>query len=112
MIGGDGWAYDIGFGGLDHVLASHKNVNVLVQRDPDKKYVRSGRLQDEDQRYADLQDRARFRLAAKWLQDTSQDLETISERLGFSDRRSFTRAFTRWSGLSPSAFRGRERAES
>jgi len=29
-IGGDGWAYDIGFGGLDHVLASGKNVNVLV----------------------------------------------------------------------------------
>ncbi len=30
MIGGDGWAYDIGFGGLDHVLASGENVNVLV----------------------------------------------------------------------------------
>ena len=30
MIGGDGWAYDIGYGGLDHVLASAKNVNILV----------------------------------------------------------------------------------
>ncbi|MDR1534397.1 MAG: pyruvate:ferredoxin (flavodoxin) oxidoreductase [Planctomycetota bacterium] len=30
IIGGDGWAYDIGYGGLDHVLASDKNVNVLV----------------------------------------------------------------------------------
>ena len=30
IIGGDGWAYDIGFGGLDHVLASGENVNVLV----------------------------------------------------------------------------------
>ncbi len=30
IIGGDGWAYDIGFGGLDHVLASGKNVNLLV----------------------------------------------------------------------------------
>jgi pyruvate-ferredoxin/flavodoxin oxidoreductase len=30
IIGGDGWAYDIGFGGLDHVLASGKNINVLV----------------------------------------------------------------------------------
>jgi len=29
-FGGDGWAYDIGYGGLDHVLASGKNVNVLV----------------------------------------------------------------------------------
>jgi pyruvate-ferredoxin/flavodoxin oxidoreductase len=30
IVGGDGWAYDIGFGGLDHVLASGANVNVLV----------------------------------------------------------------------------------
>ena len=30
IVGGDGWAYDIGYGGLDHVLASGKNVNVLV----------------------------------------------------------------------------------
>ena len=30
IVGGDGWAYDIGAGGLDHVLASGKNVNVLV----------------------------------------------------------------------------------
>jgi pyruvate-ferredoxin/flavodoxin oxidoreductase len=30
LIGGDGWAYDIGFGGLDHVLSLTRNVNVLV----------------------------------------------------------------------------------
>ncbi len=30
IIGGDGWAYDIGYGGLDHVLAQGKNVNILV----------------------------------------------------------------------------------
>ena len=30
IVGGDGWAYDIGFGGLDHVLASGRNINVLV----------------------------------------------------------------------------------
>ncbi len=30
MFGGDGWAYDIGYGGLDHVLASHENVNIFV----------------------------------------------------------------------------------
>jgi pyruvate-ferredoxin/flavodoxin oxidoreductase len=30
IVGGDGWAYDIGYGGLDHVLASNKNINVLV----------------------------------------------------------------------------------
>ena len=30
IIGGDGWAYDIGYGGLDHVLASGRNVNVMI----------------------------------------------------------------------------------
>jgi len=30
IVGGDGWAYDIGYGGLDHVVASGKNVNILV----------------------------------------------------------------------------------
>lgn len=30
IFGGDGWAYDIGYGGLDHVIASRKNVNILV----------------------------------------------------------------------------------
>jgi len=30
IVGGDGWAYDIGFGGLDHVLASGENVNIIV----------------------------------------------------------------------------------
>jgi pyruvate-ferredoxin/flavodoxin oxidoreductase len=29
-IGGDGWAYDIGFGGLDHVIATHEDINILV----------------------------------------------------------------------------------
>ncbi len=29
-LGGDGWAYDIGFGGLDHVMASNKNINIFV----------------------------------------------------------------------------------
>ena len=30
VFGGDGWAYDIGYGGLDHVLASGKDINLLV----------------------------------------------------------------------------------
>lgn len=69
------------------------------------------RLQDSEQRYAEIQDRARLRLASRWLQDGQLDIETISERLGFSDRRSFTRAFTRWSGVSPSSFRSKARSE-
>jgi pyruvate-ferredoxin/flavodoxin oxidoreductase len=30
LVGGDGWAYDIGFGGLDHVMSLHRDVNILV----------------------------------------------------------------------------------
>ena len=30
IVGGDGWAYDIGYGGLDHVIADEKDVNILV----------------------------------------------------------------------------------
>jgi len=30
IVGGDGWAYDIGYGGLDHVIAQSQNVNILV----------------------------------------------------------------------------------
>jgi pyruvate-ferredoxin/flavodoxin oxidoreductase len=30
LVGGDGWAYDIGYGGLDHILASQRDVNILV----------------------------------------------------------------------------------
>lgn len=63
------------------------------------------RLQDEGEGFAELQGRVRYRLACEALLDSSQDIETISERLGFSDRRSFTRAFLRWSGVSPSLYR-------
>lgn len=63
------------------------------------------RLQEQGEGFSELQARVRFRMACEALRDASQDIEGISERLGFSDRRSFTRAFVRWSGLSPSAFR-------
>ncbi|HSW12992.1 MAG TPA: AraC family transcriptional regulator ligand-binding domain-containing protein [Solimonas sp.] len=67
------------------------------------------RLRDEGEAFADLQDRVRYRLALRDLGETGLDMETVSERLGFSDRRSFTRAFTRWAGVSPSEFRRRDR---
>lgn len=64
------------------------------------------RLQEHRQSFADLQAQARYRMAMQLLEGP-QDIEGISERLGFSDRRSFTRAFQRWNGMSPSEFRAR-----
>ncbi|SEQ61181.1 AraC-type DNA-binding protein [Solimonas aquatica] len=63
------------------------------------------RLREEGQAYSELQDRVRYRLALRDLDDRALDLETIAERLGFSDRRSFTRAFLRWAGMTPSRYR-------
>lgn len=63
------------------------------------------RLKDVGDSHSAIQARVRYRLAQQWLQDPALDIEDISERLGFTDRRSFTLAFTRWSGQTPSRFR-------
>jgi AraC-like DNA-binding protein len=62
------------------------------------------RLQEEGHRFADVLARVRYRLAISYLEQPGADVESVSEKLGFSDRRSFTRAFARWSGVTPSAF--------
>lgn len=63
------------------------------------------RLREEGTRFAEVHDRARYHAAMARLQQGDTSLEDLSEQLGFSDRRSFTRAFKRWSGVSPSVFR-------
>ncbi len=68
------------------------------------------RLHAEGEAFGALLGRVRYRLALRALQQPELDVETISEQLGFSDRRSFTRAFHRWSGVSPSSFRQRREA--
>ncbi len=65
------------------------------------------RLSAEGENYGQIQSRVRMNLAVQWLAEESLDIEVVSERLGFSDRRSFTRAFSRWTGQSPRAYRQR-----
>lgn len=65
------------------------------------------RLRDEGQSFDEVHTHARFRAAMRLLEVSSEDIDAISERLGFSDRRSFTRAFKRWNGSTPSHFRSR-----
>ena len=58
-----------------------------------------------------LEERNRALLAQiKELKEGTSSIEDISERLGFADRHSFSRAFRRWSGQTPSAFRRQARA--
>lgn len=63
-------------------------------------------LRSEGTSFAELQAEARLKAAVEALHRSRESLESLSERLGFSDRRSFTRAFKRWTGVSPSHYRG------
>jgi AraC-like DNA-binding protein len=63
------------------------------------------RLKEVGDSHSAIQGRVRYKLAQQWLQNEALPIEDISDRLGFSDRRSFTQAFTRWSGITPSQYR-------
>jgi len=63
------------------------------------------RLAEEGTSFRKIFDEVRFEAACRLLKDTSQSLADISERLGFEYPAAFTRAFGRWAGKSPSAWR-------
>ncbi|MFN3887510.1 MAG: AraC family transcriptional regulator ligand-binding domain-containing protein [Aquabacterium sp.] len=63
------------------------------------------RLQAEGVKYVDIQSEAKLHRARVMLKRRAISMESISTELGFSDRRAFTFAFKRWTGLSPSAYR-------
>lgn len=63
------------------------------------------RLQAEGFKYVDVQSQAKCQRAQTMLKRRAISMESISVELGFSDRRAFTFAFKRWTGLSPSAYR-------
>jgi AraC-like DNA-binding protein len=63
------------------------------------------RLKEVNDNHSAIQGRVRYKLAQQWLRQDMTPIEDISDRLGFSDRRSFTQAFTRWSGVTPSQYR-------
>ncbi|MBI5927601.1 MAG: helix-turn-helix domain-containing protein [Aquabacterium sp.] len=63
------------------------------------------RLREENQQFTDIQTNCRLDMARAGLKAPQCDIESLSAQLGFADRHSFTRAFKRWTGLSPSAWR-------
>lgn len=63
------------------------------------------RLQEQNVNFADLRDQVRFHFAIQFLIYEKRSIDKVSEALDFSDRMSFTNAFKRWTGLSPSVFR-------
>jgi len=63
------------------------------------------RLEAEGTRFSEVLDRARATLARKLLRETTLPIAEIAARVGFSDVAPFTRAFRRWTGTPPGAFR-------
>lgn len=63
------------------------------------------RLQQQGISFAELRDRVRFHYSIDFLVKQQVSIDRISSTLDFSDRTSFTNAFKRWTGLSPSTFR-------
>lgn len=61
-------------------------------------------LHKQGQQFTEIQSRCRLDIARAALSARPCDIESLSAQLGFADRHSFTRAFKRWTGLSPSAF--------
>lgn len=55
--------------------------------------------------YRQLLSEARFRLAARWLEDTNRPIAQVADELGYSETSSFTRAFQKLSGVSPRTYR-------
>ena len=68
------------------------------------------RLREAGLSYVTLSARLRHQLACEMLRDSALDIDSIGIKLGFSERRSFTLAFRRWQGQSPSAWRKAARA--
>jgi AraC-like DNA-binding protein len=63
------------------------------------------RLEDEGTRFSEVLDGAREELARKWLADDALSLGEVSQRLGFSELATFSRAFKRWTGKPPGTWR-------
>ncbi|WP_245929423.1 helix-turn-helix domain-containing protein [Agarilytica rhodophyticola] len=63
------------------------------------------RLQQQNVNFAELRDQVRYHYSIDYLVKNRKSIDSISTALDFSDRTSFTNAFKRWTGMSPSTFR-------
>lgn len=69
------------------------------------------RLQQQGQTHSAVLAAVRLDLARQWLLRPDMPLEDIAHRLGFADRRNFTEAFIRWTGMPPSQWREQQRRQ-
>lgn len=78
------------------VFAELKNTTIrTIQR----------QLHKEGSSFSEINDKVKLSLACQWLREPDMSIDAIGLKLGFSDRRSFTRSFTRWMKITPSYYR-------
>ncbi|SHH04567.1 transcriptional regulator, AraC family [Hydrocarboniphaga daqingensis] len=68
------------------------------------------RLAEQNTSFGDLLDEVRKRDSLQWLVESERSIDDIAQRVGYADPSNFRRAFQRWTGLSPSAYRERQRS--
>lgn len=90
---------------IDHPALFGQSVDAMALRLQLHPRTLQRRLRDEGQSFSSVLAQVRFRLASQWLRESPAPIEDIAERLGFADRRSFTQAFSRWAGCTPSQYR-------
>lgn len=92
---------------LMHEDPKYRNAQIDVFADLNNVTTRTiqRQLHVEKTNFREISDKVKLSLACQWLRQADYSIDSISEDLGFSDRRSFTRSFSRWMQESPSAYR-------
>lgn len=91
---------------LMHSLGQFLNMDEVASKLNMTSRTLRRKLDADDTTFAKITDDVRYSLASEYLRTTSMSIEDIATALGFSDAASFRHAFKRWSGQTPSAFRG------
>lgn len=94
---------------LMHEDAKYRNAHIDVFAELKNVTTRTiqRQLHKEETSFREITDKVKLSLACQWLRQPEPSIDAIGEELGFSDRRSFTRSFSRWMQQSPSAYRKR-----
>ena len=94
-----------------YALATHVEIEDVAKLTDTSVRTLQRRLQSSGLKFNDLLSQAKSEHAKEMLTDTKVSIQDISESLGYSDPAHFTRAFRRWTGITPSKYRARSKSQ-
>ena len=92
---------------MQRITQGPPHIEEIAASCPLKTRTLQRRLAEAGTTYSRIVDEVRFQAACRLLEDSSLPLAEIASALGYSDPANFTRAFTRWTGTTPRAYRQR-----